>query len=125
MLQHRALQGTNRPKFILGGQIATNVTSSYNWTWKIGTTTVLNTASGTTVVPTGATTTYTVTATNPTTGCSASQNVTVSTNVAPLAMFTIAPQASSICVGETVTMYANPTGGCIPYTYSWVMEHQL
>lgn len=111
--------GTNRPKFILGGQIATNVTSSYNWTWKIGTTTVLNTASGTTVVPTGATTTYTVTATNPTTGCSASQNVTVSTNVAPLAMFTIAPQASSICVGETVTMYANPTGGCIPYTYSW------
>ncbi|WP_291275852.1 fibronectin type III domain-containing protein, partial [Flavobacterium sp.] len=111
--------GTNRPKFILGGQIATNVTSSYNWTWKIGTTTVLNTASGTTTVPTGATTTYTVTATNIATGCSASQNVTVSTNVAPLSMFAIAPQSSSICVGETVTLYANPTGGCIPYTYSW------
>jgi len=111
--------GTNRPKFIIGGQIATNITSSYNWTWKIGTTTVLTTAAGTTVVPTGASTTYTVTATNIATGCSASQNVTVSTNVAPLAMFAIAPQASSICVGETVTMYANPTGGCIPYTYSW------
>jgi hypothetical protein len=111
--------GTNRPKFILGGQIATNVTSSYNWTWSIGSTNVLNTASGTTTVPTGATTTYTVTATNIATGCSASQNVTVSTNVAALSMFAIAPQASSICVGETVTMYANPTGGCIPYTYSW------
>jgi hypothetical protein len=111
--------GTNRPKFILGGQIATNVTSSYNWTWSIGSTNVLNTASGTTTVPTGATTTYTVTATNIATGCSASQNVTVSTNVAALSMFAIAPQASSICVGETVTMFANPTGGCIPYTYSW------
>ncbi|WMW78337.1 T9SS type A sorting domain-containing protein [Flavobacterium sp. 20NA77.7] len=110
---------STRPNFIISGVKATNVTSSYNWTWKIGTTSVLSTAAGTTVVPTGASTTYTVTATNPTTGCSASQNVTVSTNVAPLAMFAIAPQASSICVGETVTMYANPTGGCIPYTYSW------
>ncbi len=114
-----ATTSTSRPNVTFGGQVIANVASSYTWTWKVGTTTVLTTATGTAVVPTGATTTYTVTATNPTTGCSASQNVTVSTNVEPLAMFAIAPQASSICVGETVTMFANPTGGCIPYTYSW------
>ena len=114
---------SNRPNFIFSGVKATDVTSSYNWTWNIGTTTVLTTAAGTNVVPTpiapATSVIYTVTATNPTTGCSASQNVTVSTAVAPLSMFSIVPQASSICVGESVTMYANPTGGCIPYTYSW------
>jgi hypothetical protein len=115
---------TKRPKFILGGQIATNVTSSYDWTWKIGTTSVLNTAAGTTVVPTpvspATSVVYTVTATSQATGCvSASQNVTVSTVVAPLYMFGVQPQASIICIGDSVTMYSNPTGGCIPYTYSW------
>jgi hypothetical protein len=99
------------------------VASSYTWTWKVGTSTVLSTATGTAVVPTpvspATSVVYTVTATNPATGCSASQNVTVSTAVAPLYMFGVQPQASSICIGDSVTMYSNPTGGCIPYTYSW------
>jgi hypothetical protein len=114
---------TSRPNVKFGGQVIANVASSYTWTWKVGTTTVLSTATGTAVVPTpvspATSVVYTVTATNPATGCSASQNVTVSTAVAPLFMFGVQPQASSICIGESVTIYANPTGGCIPYTYSW------
>jgi hypothetical protein len=118
-----ATTSTSRPNIKFGGQVIANVASSYTWTWKVGTTTVLSTATGTAVVPTpvspATTITYTVTATNPTTGCSASQDVVVSTVVAPLYMFGVQPQASSICIGDSVTMYSNPTGGCIPYTYSW------
>ena len=71
------------------------------------------------MLPTGASTTYTVTGTNPTTGCVISGNVSVSTNVSPLALSGVTPATSTICAGSSVTLSAAPTGGCIPYSYSW------
>jgi hypothetical protein len=111
---------SNRPNIKLGGQLVSNVASNYTWAWSIGSTNVLSTATGTTVVPTGATTTYTVTATNATTGCSSSQNVLVSTNVAPLAISGgVTPATTVVCIGSSATLSAVPSGGCIPYTYAW------
>ncbi len=110
---------STRPKFLFSGIKANNNTANYDWSWSDGSATVLSIASGTATLPAGATTTYTVTATNPTTGCSASQNVTVSTAVSALALTGVTPATSNICVGTSVTLTAAPTGGCIPYTYSW------
>jgi hypothetical protein len=111
--------GSTRPRFLFSGIKATNTTSNYTWSWSNGSATVLSAASGTTTLPAGATTTYTVTATNPTTLCSATQTVTVSTAVAALALTGVTPATSNICVGASVALTAAPTGGCIPYTYSW------
>ena len=110
---------TNRPNIVFGGQVSVNNSANYTWSWSDGSATVLSTASGTATLPAGATTTYTVTATNPATGCFASQNVTVSTAVSALALTGVTPATSNICVGSSVTLIAAPTGGCIPYTYSW------
>ena len=60
-----------RPNFRFEGQIGSNVTSSLNWSWNSSP--AVNTATGTTVAVNNTTspitTNYTVTATNPTTGC--------------------------------------------------------
>jgi len=111
---------TSRPNIRFSGQLVSDIASNYTWAWSTGATNVLNTASGTTVVPTGATTTYTVTATNATTGCSSSQNVLVSTNVAPLAISGgVTPATTVVCIGSSATLSAVASGGCIPYTYAW------
>ena len=65
-----------RPVFRFGGQVATNITSSLTWSWN--STPTIAAATGTTSV-TNATASdisqvYTVTATNPTTGCFATAN---------------------------------------------------
>jgi hypothetical protein len=114
-----ATTSTSRPNLTFGGQIESNIAFNYNWNWSIGSTTVLTSLAGNTTLPAGATTTYTVTATNPTTGCSSSQNVLVSTNISPLAVASVTTTSSSICIGSSTTLSAAPTGGCIPYTYSW------
>ncbi|WP_333810332.1 Ig-like domain-containing protein, partial [Flavobacterium sp.] len=110
---------STRPQFIFSGRVNdSNTTSSYTWSWSDGTSTVLTSSSGSVTLPAGPSTTYTVTATNPSTGCSAAQNVVVSTNVTALAV-TTTPSSSNICVGSSVVLTASPTGGCIPYSYSW------
>lgn len=111
---------STRPMITFAGIVPTNNVANYNWSWTNGATNVLNTASGTTVVPTGATTTYTVTSTIAATGCSSSQNVLVSTNVAPLAISGgVTPATTVVCIGSSATLSAVPSGGCIPYTYAW------
>ena len=118
---------STRPKITFAGIVPTNNVANYNWSWTNGATNVLNTAgtplntaSGTTFVPTGATTTYTVTATIAATGCSSSQNVLVSTNVAQLAISGgVTPATTVVCIGSSATLSAVPSGGCIPYTYAW------
>ena len=118
---------STRPKITFAGIVPTNNVANYNWSWTNGATNVLNTAgtplntaSGTTFVPTGATTTYTVTATIAATGCSSSQNVIVSTNVAQLAISGgVTPATTVVCIGSSATLSAVPSGGCIPYTYAW------
>jgi hypothetical protein len=77
---------SRRPKFIFGGQIDTNTTANYTWTWSDGATTVLSAATGSVILPASATTTYTATATNATTGCaSSSLPITVTANPLPTA----------------------------------------
>jgi hypothetical protein len=77
---------TKRPKFIFGGQIDTNTTANYTWTWSDGATTVLSAATGSVILPASATTTYTATATNATTGCASnSLPITVTANPLPTA----------------------------------------
>lgn len=77
---------SRRPKFIFGGQIDTNTTANYTWTWSDGATTVLSAATGSVILPASATTTYTATATNATTGCASnSLPITVTANPLPTA----------------------------------------
>jgi len=77
---------SSRPKFIFGAQIDTNTTANYAWTWSDGATTVLSAATGSVILPASATTTYTATATNATTGCASnSLPITVTANPLPTA----------------------------------------
>lgn len=87
MADETSVLGTSssRPKFIFGGQIDTNTTANYAWTWSNGATTVLTSATGSVTLP-ASTTTYTATATNTTTGCaSSSLPITVTANPVPTA----------------------------------------
>ena len=69
---------TNRPKITLTGVTGVNNTASNNWVWNPG-----SLPGSTVTVNPLATTTYTVTATNPSTTCSKSQNVVVTVNPIP------------------------------------------
>ncbi len=85
-------------------------------TWSDGTNTV-GTGASVTVNPM-ATTTYSASVVLGG-GCSVTSNpVTVSTNVAALAT-TVSPSDTNLCLGSPITLTATPTGGCVPFTYSW------
>ena len=86
-------------------------TSSYNWVWNPG----ALPGSSVTVTP-ASTTNYTVTATNPITGCF---------TVSPVVMVTVTPVAAAptaspatICAGASSLLSANASGGA-PFTYLW------
>ncbi|RYZ54513.1 MAG: hypothetical protein EOP49_05040, partial [Sphingobacteriales bacterium] len=101
---------TGRPNFMFvdGGL---NLTSSLNWAWNPGGLT------GSTVnVTPSVTTTYTVIATDPVTGCSSLPS-TVEIEVLPLAANATASSMTT-CAGDAVTLNANATGG-EPLSYSW------
>ena len=102
---------TIRPVVYIGGQVGTDMTANYVWTWNPG---ALG-GSTVTVNPTS-TTNYSVKATDPATGCFTTYSpVTVTvTTVAG------APSASpaAICAGGSSTLSANATGGA-PFTYLW------
>jgi hypothetical protein len=82
-----------------------DVTSTYNYSWSDGTSTVGSTA-GLTVNPT-ATTTYTVTATNPATTCSNTATTTVVVNN----VNAITNGNTSICTPSTLQLSETSTGG--------------
>ena len=63
------------------------------------------------------TTSYTVTATNPTTSCSTTSSP-VTVTVTPIIAAASATPSTPICVGTSVTLNGNPTGGA-PFTFSW------
>lgn len=79
--------------------------------WNGGT---LSNAADPATVTTGGT--YTVTATNPANGCTASQTVTVTQTVAVTITTTM---TQTNCLANTGTATANVSGGTAPYTYSW------
>ena len=109
---------SERPFFIINGQIGTNQTSSYSWSWN--STPATTTASGTTTeTNTGAsatTKTYTVTATNATTGCTN----TATTSAVTINPATVAPTATNSSQCGTATPTCSVTGtGTSGNTFAW------
>ena len=102
---------TNRPAITFGGTTTTDVTNSLSWNWTPGA------LSGNPVsVTPGADQTYTVTATNPLTGCVSNQS-TVPVDVEPLSA-TASSTAAAICAGASTTVSSLAIGG-EPFSYSW------
>ncbi len=64
------------------------------------------------------TTTFTVTVTDVNTGCTSSDNVTVTVTGGPLTL-SVDATPTQICVGETVQLMANISGGTGSYQYTW------
>jgi hypothetical protein len=63
--------------------------------------------------------TYTVTATELSTGCSASGNITITVGQPLSVSATVNPGATVCAGGATVSLNATPSGGGGPYTYTW------
>lgn len=111
---------SNRPKFIIVGQVGSNQTSSLTWLWNstpaiataTGSTTETNTSGSAT------TKTYTVTATNATTGCSN----TATTNAITINPAPIAPTATNSSQCGTATPTCSVTGtGTSGNTFKWYL----
>ncbi|MFT3911082.1 MAG: T9SS type A sorting domain-containing protein [Ferruginibacter sp.] len=103
---------STRAVITFGGQVGTNLTSSYNWVWNPG-----NLSGSTTTVTPTTTTTYTVVATNAATSCS-SAPATVTVTVSPVGASVTATPSTPVCVGTSVTLNGVGTGGG-PFTYAW------
>ncbi|RYZ24269.1 MAG: PKD domain-containing protein [Chitinophagaceae bacterium] len=101
---------SQRPNMRFGGQLVTNGAGTLTYVWTPG-----NLAGNTVAVAPTVTTTYTVKATDPVSGCFSTSDVTV--NVVPVAV-TVTASESQICNGRTVTLTAVEAGGA-PFTYSW------
>lgn len=97
-----------RPKMIFN---VNTINSSLNWIWSPGG----STANPLVVAPT-TTTTYSVTAVNPVTGCT-SEPSTVTVNVLPLTL-EVSTDEDRFCVGGTANLTVTATGGQ-PLSYVW------
>lgn len=93
------------------------VTPTFAYSWAPGST-LSSTTTANPVASPLSTTAYTVTVTETTSGCVGTANPTVTISVDPVAG-TASASRSAICLGESVTLTATPTGGCPPYTYAW------
>lgn len=80
----------NRLNVIFGGQVRTDISSTYNWSWSPGATLSSTTGNVVTATPT-ATTLYTVTATNTSNLCSTSRTI----NVTSITTSATAPTATN------------------------------
>jgi hypothetical protein len=111
--------GSLRPKFTIGGQIGTNVTSSYTWSWN--TSPVINTATGSTTVTNGTsspvTSTYNVTALDAATGCT----TTMATNSFVVNPVPAVPNATSStqCGPGIPTAYLTTGNAQSSPVYNW------
>ncbi|MCX6323120.1 MAG: GEVED domain-containing protein, partial [Sphingobacteriales bacterium] len=101
-----------KPIVTFGGQVGTNNTANYNWTWNPGNINAGTT--GTTTVNPLTTTIYTATATDPVTGCEKnSLPVTVTVNPLPAAPGSNSPV--SRCGTGPVSLTATGTGGSLKW----------
>ncbi len=111
--------GSLRPKFTIGGQIGTNVSSSYTWSWN--TSPVINTATGSTTVTNGTaspvTSTYNVTALDAATGCT----TTMATNSFVVNPVPAVPNATSStqCGPGIPTAYLTTGNAQSSPSYNW------
>jgi hypothetical protein len=108
---------TSRPNIIFAGQVATDVSTNFNWSWSPAATLSAATGNVVTATPT-ANTIYTVTATNPTTSCSSTRTVSVSLLPVPAS-----PTATtSIHCGNqlsTARVTSTATNGLTPPVFIW------
>jgi tRNA G46 methylase TrmB len=110
-----------RPRVLFEGQVATTTTSSYTWSWSLNGSSVGTAASTTTVTPTNNTSspvvnTYTVKATNATTGCFSTSTVNVTVNATPAA-----PTNTSVAAQCGVPVYSATTSET-GATYKWYTQ---
>ena len=120
---------TAQPSTIIYGSTATltanaGATGSFNFHWEPANMVVNPNNQTTETVPLQATQTYTVTITNPQGGCSSSAQVTVSIDGSGMTAMATADQYS-LCLGESTTLHAQPSGGAGNYTYSWTPANTL
>ncbi|HRN92409.1 MAG TPA: GEVED domain-containing protein, partial [Ferruginibacter sp.] len=101
----------SRPNMIFNGLVAPDPSANYTYTWNPG-----NLVGATIPVNPTSNTTYSVTATNNTTGC-VSVPVEVDVEIEPLTVTAEASETAT-CSGEAVTLNAIAGGGA-PFQYSW------
>jgi hypothetical protein len=104
-----------RPVITFGGPVGTDLTGTLTWTWNPGNLS----GSGVTATAQGTpgTQTFTVSATNPTTGCI--KTATVDVVVGATLNLSAASVPASVCSGSNATLTATASGGGAPYSYSW------
>lgn len=103
---------STRPKILVGGQIGNDITGTLNWVWNPG-----SLAGAVQSITPGTTTSYTVTATNPVTGCSTTSSPVLIT-VTPVTATVTSSAGAALCIGGSSTLTAVPVGQG-PFTYSW------
>ncbi|AWI24595.1 Ig-like domain-containing protein [Flavobacterium pallidum] len=106
---------TNRPNMIFGGQVVGQAAGSLSYSWSDGASTV--SSSNTFSASPSATTVYTVTATDPATGCAKVQNVTVNVNPAPNAPSVV--NGGHCGAGVVTAATVSNTNGFTTPTYKW------
>ena len=120
---------TAQPNTVMYGATSTltanaGSTGTFNFHWEPANMVVNPNNQTTQTVPLQATQTYTVTITNPQGGCNSSAQVTVSIDGSNMSAMATADQ-TSLCLGESTTLHAQPSGGAGSYTYSWTPANTL
>ena len=120
---------TAQPNTVMYGATSTltanaGATGTFNFHWEPANMVVNPNNQTTATVPLQATQTYTVTVTNPQGGCSSSAQVTVSIDGSSMSAMATADQ-TSLCIGESTTLHALPSGGTGNYTFSWTPANTL
>jgi len=91
---------------------------NYSYLWSPSDSLVNSNVSNPQTNPLSVTTTFTITVTDITTGCTSTDDVTVTITGGPLTLI-IDAVSTSICVGESVQLNANISGGTGSYNYTW------
>ena len=120
---------TAQPNTVMYGATSTltanaGATGTFNFHWEPANMVVNPNNQTTATVPLQATQTFTVTVTNPQGGCNSSAQVTVSIDGSSMSATATADQPS-LCIGESTTLHATPSGGTGNYTYSWTPANTL
>ncbi len=97
-----------------GGSVALHGSGRgrFHWSPEVG---LSSTNSPSTIATPLQTTTYTLTLTDDN-GCTATDSVTITVNSPPTVSL---PASASVCIGGSINITANVTGGKPPYSYAW------